>query len=115
VKDRSRVSSFCVRVAGELARRITTEYGEQARRLNAEMQTPQNPRACNRRELLRTAARWSVAAGIGGVCALLVWGRRNSPDGPCIRPLACGNCDQFTDCQLPKAWQARRNSGGANG
>ena len=63
----------------------------------------------NRRQFLRNAARYGAAGGLLAGMSLLVLGVTDKPAGRqrCIRPIACGGCDVFGSCSLPKAQLAR--------
>jgi hypothetical protein len=66
-----------------------------------------------RREFLGDAARSSVAAGLVAAGALLVLCPHGSA-ADCVRPVACGSCDKFEGCGLPKAERARERDGGGD-
>ena len=61
--------------------------------------------ALSRRELLRATARYGVGAGLLAGVSLLVLGVTDDPADRhrCVRPIACGECDVFGKCPLPKA------------
>jgi hypothetical protein len=65
-----------------------------------------------RRELLTTAARSSMAAGLAGACALLVL-CPHGKSGDCTQRILCERCNRFDGCELPKAQRARDGGGNA--
>ena len=65
-----------------------------------------------RRELLTTAARSSIAAGLAGASALLVLCPHGKV-GDCTQRILCERCNRFDGCELPKAQRARDGGGNA--
>lgn len=71
---------------------------------------PQTPAAETRRDFLRHAARYVAAGGLIGGMSLLVLGqtKETRAAGDCIKTIACGGCDAYGACGLPRALAAKR-------
>ena len=66
-----------------------------------------------RREFLRTSARWAVA---GLVVGGTLWGMAREGRADCLRRMPCGGCPVFDGgCDLPKAAAWRRTGVGSDG
>ncbi|MGE5609927.1 MAG: hypothetical protein ACM359_11785 [Bacillota bacterium] len=70
------------------------------------------PVAETRRDFLRDAVRYVAAGGLISGMSLLVLGRsESSAAGDCVKPIACGGCDAFGVCDLPRALAAKQRVG----
>lgn len=68
----------------------------------------------DRREFLRSCARWSVCGTLAGAVAVLAARGRIRPlSDACLDALPCGGCDGFGRCTLPAAVAARSQPGGS--
>jgi hypothetical protein len=74
------------------------------------MKEPTRPgNDCDRREMLRKAARCAALAGISGLSALLfARGAANREATRCRRDLPCRACGELVECTFPQAAEARR-------
>jgi len=73
-----------------------------------EMKTPEsNFPMMHRREMLRACLRGGGLLALGGVASLLGW---RSLHGKCVKNNPCGACPLLTDCDLPKANEAKTKS-----
>jgi hypothetical protein len=58
----------------------------------------------NRRQMLRTAARWAAGGGLAVLCAGLATREATLPAEPRGRePSVCRRCRLLADCRLPQA------------
>lgn len=57
-----------------------------------------------RRDFLRDCLRGGGLLALGGAATALAW---RSLHGPCPRANPCGDCPEFTGCELPKARDAK--------
>jgi hypothetical protein len=65
--------------------------------------------AANRREFLRSGARYALLAGLAAVSAALVKRRGASlPGQTCLNQGICRGCGAFEDCGLPQALSAKQ-------
>lgn len=63
----------------------------------------------NRRQFLRSGARYSILAGLGGLVAMEEIKRRRLANDPnCIRVWTCEDCVEFGGCTKNKAVNFRR-------
>ena len=71
------------------------------------MNQPDSQRA-NRREMLRSAARYLALGGISVVSAGMIWRSRIAADGAqCRRQSGCRECKLLGRCDLPQAIKAK--------
>jgi hypothetical protein len=68
-------------------------------------------RVGTRREFFRAVGRYSVATALAAFAALAAW-RTNGAGRRCVNLGICGNCDQFTRCDLPPARNKRQIQNG---
>ena len=61
----------------------------------------------NRREMCRTALRWTALGGIAMLSAGLI-GKRAGGGAGCRRADACRQCGLLAECRLPQAQEARK-------
>lgn len=67
-----------------------------------------NERETNRREFLRQAARNVAAGGLVLGMGLLVLSERGTARADdCVRTIACGGCEAYGRCTLPRARASR--------
>ncbi len=69
----------------------------------------------SRREFLKTAARWLLLAGLGGVAARLLRGRPRRGAETCVNDWVCRGCEAFKGCGLPQALSAKQRAPWARG
>ncbi len=65
-----------------------------------------NPAMNHRRDFLRGCLRGGGLLALGTVATALGW---RSMHGRCQRANPCGDCPEFTGCELPKARDAKSN------
>jgi hypothetical protein len=65
-----------------------------------------------RRDFLRDTVRYVAAGGLISGMSLLVLGqaKETRAAGDCIKPIACGGCDAYGVCDLPRALAAKQRA-----
>ena len=61
----------------------------------------------HRRDILSCGLRCAGVLALGGVATALGW---RSLGSPCSRANPCGDCPEFSGCELPKAAQAKSSA-----